>query len=327
MVRAGYGLFYDRYNLTFFLTSAAFRPPRIDGLPITNNMDVGTFLLNIVTVQGGPPAVGPDEAARVARAFFLGGTFPPNLRVYQGGSLVDPNRKTPYSGQASLQIEREVSRSLLLTAGYLFVGSHKQVRAANRNIGQPVGTLPNGKPFFGFSKLDPNAGLFYQTDNSGNSAYHGLSVSAAGRYGTHLRLNANYTFSKTMDDGTFTVFVHTPQDLYHRSQERALSIQDVRHRFVSSFMLAGPDKTWLRGFELSGIVTLQSPRPFTIFVGFDANQDTNPVTDRVGCRRGTPTWATASRRWTLASRVTSRSGAAGSCSSWWRRSTYSTAQT
>jgi hypothetical protein len=38
----------------------------------------------------------------------------------------------------------------------------------------------------------------------------------------------------------------------------------------------------LRNFQLSGIITLESPRPFTMFVGFDANNDTNPVTDRVG---------------------------------------------
>src|SRR5262249_39520114 len=38
----------------------------------------------------------------------------------------------------------------------------------------------------------------------------------------------------------------------------------------------------LRYFELSSIVTLQSGRPFTLFVGFDANNDGNPVTDRVG---------------------------------------------
>jgi hypothetical protein len=33
---------------------------------------------------------------------------------------------------------------------------------------------------------------------------------------------------------------------------------------------------------MSNIVTLQTGRPFTMFVGFDANGDTNPVTDRVG---------------------------------------------
>jgi hypothetical protein len=39
---------------------------------------------------------------------------------------------------------------------------------------------------------------------------------------------------------------------------------------------------------LRSIVTLQSARPFTLFVGFDANNDGNPVTDRVsGVSRNT----------------------------------------
>jgi hypothetical protein len=38
----------------------------------------------------------------------------------------------------------------------------------------------------------------------------------------------------------------------------------------------------LRNFLLSNIVILQSPRPFTLFVGFDANNDLIPAADRVG---------------------------------------------
>jgi len=281
VVRAGFGMFYDRYNLTFFFISTPQRPPVIAGLPVSGNMETGTWLLNLVTVQAGPPPVPPDQAAQAARALFTSGAFPPNLRVYQGGSVVDPQSKTPYSEQASLQVERQVGKSLLVTAQYLFVGSHKQVRPVDLNIGQPVGTLPDGKSFFGFNKRDNNAGIYYYTDNSGNSAYHGLTLSADGRVGRVFRLNANYTFAKTLDDGTFTVFVHTPQDLYQRSLERASSIQDVRHRFVANFSLTGTPGSLFHDFELSGILAAHSPRPFTMFVGFDINADTNPVTDRV----------------------------------------------
>src|SRR5262249_14655631 len=38
----------------------------------------------------------------------------------------------------------------------------------------------------------------------------------------------------------------------------------------------------LRNFGFSSIITIQSGRPFTMFVGGDSNGDTNPVTDRVG---------------------------------------------
>src|SRR6202007_7308 len=94
--------------------------------------------------------------------------------------------------------------------------------------------------------------------------------------------NANYTLSHTFDDGTFTTFVSTPQDLYNRRAERANSVQDVRHRFIANVVAQGPGKTFLKNFELSDILNLQSGRPFTIFVGNDINNDTNPVTDRVG---------------------------------------------
>ncbi|OLE01492.1 MAG: hypothetical protein AUI36_43950 [Cyanobacteria bacterium 13_1_40CM_2_61_4] len=112
--------------------------------------------------------------------------------------------------------------------------------------------------------------------------------------GQYFRLNANYTFSKTLDDGTFTTFVSTPQDLYHRSLERGNSNQDVRHRFLANFTAAAPKSKdtniALRDWEVSGIITLQGARPFTIFVGHDANNDTNPVTDRVGLAARNTYW-------------------------------------
>ncbi len=104
------------------------------------------------------------------------------------------------------------------------------------------------------------------------------------RFGKVFNLDANYTFSHTLDDGTFTTFVSTPQDLYARALERANSNQDVRQRFIMNFTATAPapSEIFLRNFALSSIVTLQTGRPFTMFVGFDSNGDTNPVTDRVG---------------------------------------------
>ena len=74
----------------------------------------------------------------------------------------------------------------------------------------------------------------------------------------------------------------TPEDLYKRYLERADSVQDVRHRFVGNFTANAPNHGFLRNFEFSSIINLQSPRPFTMFIGNDVNGDTNPVTDRVG---------------------------------------------
>jgi hypothetical protein len=81
-----------------------------------------------------------------------------------------------------------------------------------------------------------------------------------------------------------------------RKLERADSVQDVRHRFVANFTADAPQHSFLRNFEFSSIINLQSARPFTLFVGNDINGDTNPVTDRVGWSprnsyRGDPLYA------------------------------------
>jgi hypothetical protein len=131
--------------------------------------------------------------------------------------------REPYSEQSSLQIDREIGKGLSLSAGYLWVAGHKLVRPINLNVGPPIGQeTGTNKDIYSFGILDPNipappfgsngtAGIFYYTDSTGNSSYNGVTLQAKEKAGKHLLLNANYTFSKTFDNGTFTTFVSTPQ--------------------------------------------------------------------------------------------------------------------
>jgi len=75
-----------------------------------------------------------------------------------------------------------------------------------------------------------------------------------------------------------------PQDSGSFGSEKAVSSDDVRHRFVGNVTVAGPThlNAVLNDFEFSTIVTLESPHYFTKFVGFDANGDGFPLNDRVG---------------------------------------------
>ncbi len=264
----------------------------------------GTYSLSQLPFIPGTNPFGPEPADAAANLIRFG-TYQPvqmitNLAAGEvspvGDGTIERNSKIPYSEQGSLEIDREIGHGMVLNVGYLFVSAHHQVRAENLNV-CPVGGATTGlftcapapPPLPGFPAGKANfsgilvpVGLIYYTDNSGNSVYHGGTISLTQRVGQYFRLNANYTFSKTLDDGTFTTFVSTPQDLYDRAAERANSNQDVRNRFVANFTADGPKGTFLRHTELSGIITLQGARPFTEFVGFDANGDTNPVTDRVG---------------------------------------------
>ena len=304
VIRSGYGIFFDKYSLTFFFVPAPQRQPVITGLPLANNQKTGTYILSSAFLGACAPSfvgVGPPCPSGTVPVdiidtdfvnFITQGTFPNNAPYYQGGTSVDRHLREPYSEQASLEIDRQLTQGLTINVGYLFVAGHKLVRPIDRNVA-PHMNVVNGKDVYNFAIPDPNIpappggsngtnGIFYFTDSTGNSVYHGATVQVTERAGQYLRFNANYTFSKTLDDGTFVTFVSTPQSNDQRNLERAYSNQDARHRFVANFVVDGPQSTFLRNFELSSIVTLQSARPFTIFVGFDANHDGNPVTDRVG---------------------------------------------
>ncbi|HXB72522.1 MAG TPA: TonB-dependent receptor [Candidatus Acidoferrales bacterium] len=297
VIRAGFGMFFDRYNLSFVFVTYPERTVQIPGVQLPGERQ-GSQTAGVVFNELAPgPAGMPADAAR---NLILTGQLPPTYNqgpcppnCTAGAGLVDPNSRTSYSEQSSFGIDREIRTGLALSAGYLFVAAHHLVRAEDLNVAPPVGKLPDGKDVFGAARYP--SGLLYYTDNSGNSVYHGMTLQLRHRYSRHLDWSANYTFAKTLDDGTFTTFVSTPQDLYLRNLERANSNQDVRHRFTANFVATAPEKGWLRNFELSGIVVAQSPRPFTLFAGFDVNNDGNPVTDRVGLSARNTYWGDSQR--------------------------------
>jgi outer membrane receptor protein involved in Fe transport len=313
VIRAGYGIFADKYSLTFFFVPAPQRQPVITGLPTANNQQTGSYILSSMflpapcVLPGCPPSpyvpnlppgtVPPPLLNSAFENLVTSGSFPVNAAFAQGGTSVDRNLRAPYSEQASVEIDRQFGKGFSANVGYLFVAGHKLVRPIDLNVGPPIGKeTGTNKDIYAFAINDPNIppppfgtsgtnGIFYFTDSTGNSVYHGMTLQANERLAKYLQLNANYTFSKTLDDGTFVTFVSTPQSNAQRNLERAYSNQDVRHRFVTNFVASAPQHSFARNFELSSIVTVQSPRPFTMFVGFDANNDGNPVTDRVGTSR------------------------------------------
>ena len=331
VIRAGYGIFDDHYNMTFLFVTYPQREVVIPNAPqpwVRYGNSTATSVLNLLPFQpvllGGlkyPDGSTPPLPADAGANLILNGMFPPNFSTGPAGTLVtnsgggiDHNSRIPYSEQASFGIDQDLGKGLVLSVGYLFVASHKQVRPENLNVcppgglsndatdcppasavGFPNNQLPDGRDAFS-GPLYSNAGLMYYLDDSGVSVYHGGNIALNGHVNKNFTFNASYTFSHTTDDGTFTTFVSTPQDLYDRRAERANSVQDVRHRFIANVVADGPAHTFLKNFEFSDILNLQSGRPFTIFVGNDINNDTNPVTDRVGLSprnsyRGDPLYA------------------------------------
>jgi hypothetical protein len=303
VIRSGFGIFDDRYNLSFLFITYPQRPAVLANANLPPNRigaESAGYELNQYPFV---PIPGVPAPADIAKTFLSTGQVISHSVVGTvanptsvGYSYTDRHSPIPYSEQASLEIDRQVSRDLTIGIGYLFVSAHHLLRSTVGNIcpvqgvntgiyqcppaPPPPSGWPAGKSYYGGPQYP--AGLVCCNDLTGNSVYHGGTLQVNKRSGKYVSLNASYTLSHTLDDGTFATFISVPEDIYHRGRERATSNQDARHRFVTNFSLTGPSNTFMRKFVLSNIVTLQSPRPFTMFVGFDANNDTIPTTDRVG---------------------------------------------
>ena len=302
VIRAGFGLFNDRYALSFLFITYPQRPAILPGADLPPNRrgaESAVYELNTFAF-GVPGALSPAE---IVRDFLTTGevrSTSVQSPTSVGYSYTDRHSPIPYSEQASLEINREIARGFTIGAGYLFVAAHHLLRSTLGNLCPVEGIssglytcpparaitpvppdYPSGKNYYSGIPRYP-AGLICCNDLTGNSVYHGGTLQVnktASKYGN---LNASYTLSHTLDDGTFATFISVPEDPFRRGLERATSNQDARHRFVTNFSLLGPSDTFLRNFTLSNIVILQSPRPFTLFVGFDSNNDTIPAADRVG---------------------------------------------
>ena len=304
VIRAGFGLFNDRYSLPFLFITYPQRPAILANADLPPNRRGAESAVYELNQYPYIPLPFIPKPAQIAADFFktgevvshsvLGTAAAPTSVGY---SYTDRKSPIPYSEQASLEINRDIGHGFTVGAGYLFVAAHHLLRSTLGNLcpvqgiasgpypcaaaGPPPPGYPAGKNYYSGVPRYP-AGLICCNDLTGNSVYHGGTLQVNKAAGKYFNINANYTLSHTLDDGTFATFISVPEDVFRRGLERATSNQDARHRFVTNFSLTGPSSGFLRNFLLSNIVVLQSARPFTLFVGFDANNDLIPAADRVG---------------------------------------------
>jgi hypothetical protein len=94
---------------------------------------------------------------------------------------------------------------------------------------------------------------------------------------------ANYTFSKSLDEESAVVSTGGASfsNPYSRRYDRGLSDFDHTHRFVTSFLWSLPQpanaaravKFAIGGWQINGVVTLQSGTPFSVLDGTDQSLD------------------------------------------------------
>jgi hypothetical protein len=191
--------------------------------------------------------------------------------------------RNPYAIQFSFDVQHQFWTNWLIEAGYR--GSHGVNLPFNYDINQvPIDTLNSAqrsgiaaavasgadttavlnslRPYPGFGSIS----LFA---NAAASTYHSLQTRLERRFSAGLNLLAAYTWSKSIDTATDFASGDASEhvlDSLNLNRERAVSSFDVPHRFTAAFNYPIPARRWqavLGGWQVNGIVTIQSGQPFT----------------------------------------------------------------
>jgi hypothetical protein len=127
-----------------------------------------------------------------------------------------------------------------------------------------------------------------QQESTGESGYHGLTVTLSKRFSQHFELLSSWTWSHSIDDSTDLQSLLTPQDNRRADLERSSSTFDQRHRWVVSAVMQSPyrhtdEGIWKKifaDFTVAPIWEMASGRPYTVLTGADLNLDFGPNSDR-----------------------------------------------
>jgi hypothetical protein len=283
VLRAGFGLFTGPFDYSDIMVSwqgaSAFtymNQPLVPQLSDPAASLVGLGPSGIVGVDG------PFLASQAFSTFTHTGVYPSPGTLLQF-PLGYAQRKFPnaYAEEANLEVETEIAQDLFASVGYQFVHALKLPLYLSIN-GTPSGTAPNGIQLF--TPADPGFGFALMASPTGYSVYHAGTLSVRKPFAHHYSILGNYTFSKSIDLATDVQLTDSPMNYLRPQLDRALGDNDVRHRFVLTLLGESPNgwSPWLRNFKVSMLNTLQSPRYYTIFAGFDVNGDGFPFSDRVG---------------------------------------------
>lgn len=233
-----------------------------------------------------------------------------------GATTVFPANQNPQMYSWNLSVEREVGWSSMVRISYagsrglhqylpynsltplnpIYWGQGRtalQAQVPNPFYGlitDPTAVNLNGKTVQAYRLLRPmpqfDGASGLEGPNTADSIYHSMQMVWEKRFSKGLTALANYTWSKSIDDssvtGQYTLawMGGSPslQNPLNLSLERALSGNDVAHRFVSTAVWEIPYGHGRRfgtninrvldgvlgGWELSGILTIQSGPPLQV---------------------------------------------------------------
>jgi hypothetical protein len=242
VIRGGYGVFWDIKILNVILNSNL-TAPFLTGYSFNQSIN-GTPNILLANPYGGTGSPAIPSASWVENPFRDG-----------------------YMQQWNFNIQRQISNSIGVTAGYVgSKGTHLD-RAYDYNEPAPTASFTQA-----LRKYPMYAAINVRSPGA-SSVYHALQLSAEKRFSHGLSFLTAYTFSKSIDDGS--LWNGSTVAVTNFRLERGLSTFDSRHRFIASYTYDLPYghgrafggrspavvNALLGGWQTNGIITVQSGNP------------------------------------------------------------------
>jgi outer membrane receptor protein involved in Fe transport len=260
-IRAGAGIFYDRFDGQFFHDADPQVP--VFGIATASKNDPN----GVVPVYGLSSTKEYPWAFPVVPSLQVG-TDPKGglIGVRAASEIYDPNMKTSYGVNWSLGIQYAFDNNLVLEASY--IGSAGRKAYLDPDVNRFNGDLFDGK----LDRLNTSFGTILYGQANGTSSYTGGTVSVRKRYSRGLDFQVGYTLGKAIDiSSSYDVNLINTTNL---KLNRGLADFDIRQKLAGAVVydIPSPKKEGglsklLDGWQVGAVLILQSGSPFSVFCG------------------------------------------------------------
>lgn len=296
VVRGGYGIAYDFIFLNP-ITNQRFLPPFIvaGNLSGQANFTGGNSLAAIVAGNSTIQTTTAATAGTLSTTALNFGAISP---------VIDEGLRNPQIHQWNLGVQRE-QFGIVWKATYVGTKGNFLQRSRDLNfIASPAApatsvadetarlaqfqaafSRQNGNVALQSNRIDPRYNGVLLVDSSANSNYHAFQFEAQKRISSTLLINANYTFAKSIDDGSDALGVlindnQNQQDPRNNRNNRGPSQFDLRQRVVITHQW---EPGWFKGSSSWAVRNLVGN---WVFSGITSFRTGFPVTLDAGGRRG-----------------------------------------